>query len=275
MTEIQLLAEKQPERRDSLLFSIALHVLLLLLCVIPLLNLNPTPKEPTKGITVVFSQEDVDRPSPIDSDKSKETQSAKVEQKEKVSKVKLPQTKDIPIKSEPITTPVESEAPKSEKSTITSEIVNVGSEVVAAEKASDSSEELEKELNSKKALLGSLFGTSNNTGGEEGQEIEIGGLEKASNTSMGGSSSGSLASRMILSKPEIKDDSLKEGRVVVKICVDAGGKVISTKYQQNGSTTTDTHLIQKALEGVKQYTFSKSDSSTKDCGEINIDFKVE
>ena len=53
-----------------------------------------------------------------------------------------------------------------------------------------------------------------------------------------GDLSDDISSRQVLKKPNIVDNTQKEGRVVVKICVDNSGKVISANYTQVGSTTT-------------------------------------
>ena len=77
----------------------------------------------------------------------------------------------------------------------------------------------------------------------------------------------------MLKKPNIVDNTQKEGRVVVKICVDNSGKVISANYTQVGSTTTDAHLIDLAEKGVLEYLFSESPAE-RQCGRVFIDFRL-
>ena len=83
----------------------------------------------------------------------------------------------------------------------------------------------------------------------------------------------SISNRKVLFVPKIEDQSQKEGRVVIKICVNGAGNVISARYTQLGSTTTDSYLINLATKNAKLYRFSKSDSP-KQCGIVNIDFEV-
>ena len=82
-----------------------------------------------------------------------------------------------------------------------------------------------------------------------------------------------ISSRQVLKKPNIVDNTQKEGRVVVKICVDGSGKVISASYTQVGSTTTDGHLIDLAEKGVMEYIFSQSPTE-RQCGRVFIDFRL-
>jgi len=82
-----------------------------------------------------------------------------------------------------------------------------------------------------------------------------------------------ISSRQVLKKPNILDNTQKEGRVVVKICVDGSGKVISASYTQVGSTTTDAHLIDLAEKGVMEYIFSQSPAE-RQCGRVFIDFRL-
>lgn len=74
--------------------------------------------------------------------------------------------------------------------------------------------------------------------------------------------------------PKIRDDSQATGRVVIKVCVDASGKVISAQFTQQGSTTNNTTLIAKAEANAREWTFS-SGSTTRQCGTITYDFKVK
>ena len=55
-----------------------------------------------------------------------------------------------------------------------------------------------------------------------------------------------LEDRGIVYQPQIRDNTQKTGRVVVRICVDNEGNVISARFTQKGSTTTDSHLISLA-----------------------------
>jgi len=83
-----------------------------------------------------------------------------------------------------------------------------------------------------------------------------------------------LGNRGLVYAPNITDSSQQTGRVVVNICVNSQGKVISADYTQKGSTTTDSHLITLAVRNAKKYKFSES-STAEQCGDITIDFKLK
>lgn len=84
---------------------------------------------------------------------------------------------------------------------------------------------------------------------------------------------GAIGNRRVLHVPTINDSSQKQGRVVVKICVDGSGNVTSAKYTQVGSTTADSYLIGLAEKGAKEYKFSSS-SVDRECGRVIIDFRL-
>ena len=88
-----------------------------------------------------------------------------------------------------------------------------------------------------------------------------------------GKAGNGLGDRGLLFAPEINDNSQRKGRVVVTICVGATGNVQSANFTQRGSTTTDSHLVQLAIESALDYRFSKSNIEEQ-CGEIIIDFKL-
>jgi hypothetical protein len=84
---------------------------------------------------------------------------------------------------------------------------------------------------------------------------------------------GGLGNRGVKYEPTISDDSQKVGKVVVSVCVDKSGKVISAEYTQRGSTTTDTDLRELAERSARKFIFTES-SIEKQCGTITVDFKV-
>jgi TonB family protein len=84
---------------------------------------------------------------------------------------------------------------------------------------------------------------------------------------------GGLGSRGVTYEPKISDNSQKVGKVVVNVCVDRSGKVISAEYTQKGSTTTDSDLRELAERSARKFVFTES-GIEKQCGTITVDFKV-
>lgn len=74
--------------------------------------------------------------------------------------------------------------------------------------------------------------------------------------------------------PSITDDSQKTGTVVVRVKVDSNGKVISAKYTQSGSNTSDISLIKLAERNARKWKF-KAGEIDEQSGTITYVFKVK
>jgi outer membrane biosynthesis protein TonB len=98
--------------------------------------------------------------------------------------------------------------------------------------------------------------------------------ESLSESSINSSVNTGLGNRKVLFIPDIQDQSQKEGRIVINICVNAKGDVISARYTQKGSTTTDPYLIDLAATSARLYKFSPA-NAPRQCGIVHIDFVVK
>lgn len=133
-----------------------------------------------------------------------------------------------------------------------------------------------------KKQYGDVFGTGNGTGrgntGKPGNQGDPNGDPNSdilTGISTGsGKVGGGLGGRGMVYGPKIQENSQRTGRVVVNVCVDKSGNVISAKYTQKGSTTADASLRQISEESSKRFKFSPSDI-TEQCGTITYDFKVK
>lgn len=90
----------------------------------------------------------------------------------------------------------------------------------------------------------------------------------------GSSDSQGLIDRRVLQRAPVRDSTSKTGTVVVHLCVNRKGKVVSAEYSPKGSTTTDEHLVRVALENARQWRFEKS-KQRKQCGNITYNFKTK
>lgn len=149
----------------------------------------------------------------------------------------------------------------------------------AKKKAEEEKKRKEKELADKKKelsdLLGGGDGNDSDTNGDKDGEPDKANLEGISTGT--GDIGGGLSGRDVRSRPTITDKSQATGKVVVKVCVNAAGKVISATKTQAGTTATSQTLIKKAVEGAKKYTFSPASATDQDkqCGTITFNFKVK
>ncbi len=134
------------------------------------------------------------------------------------------------------------------------------------------------EFEQAKKQFGELIGkgaAANNNSGNAGDPAGDPNADNLSGISKGkGNIGGGLAERGVIFEPEIEENSQKSGKVVVRVCVDKNGSVVEAKYTQKGSTTTDTDLVNVAVEGSKRYKFSKTPIE-KQCGTITIEFKLK
>jgi len=136
----------------------------------------------------------------------------------------------------------------------------------------------QEEYEQAKRQFGELLGGGRGQTGQSGNQGDPGGnpdagrLEGISTGS--GMVGGGLGDRGVLFEPSIRDNSQKTGRVVVRVCVNSQGEVVSAEYTQRGSTTTDGDLRNKAIESAKRFRFTASDLD-RQCGTITIDFRLE
>ena len=89
----------------------------------------------------------------------------------------------------------------------------------------------------------------------------------------GAGSINGFGSRGVTNSPKLQESSQKQGRVVLSVCVNASGTVISADFKAVGSTTTDNDLIEAAKRNARQYRF-ESGSAERQCGTITYNFIV-
>lgn len=151
----------------------------------------------------------------------------------------------------------------------------------AAKAAAKKAEEDRKKKELEALVSGGLGGGSGsgkgNTGkpGNQGDPNGDPNADNLSGISTGaGTVGGGLSGRGYKRPSPPKDNSQHTGVVVVYVCVDKRGNVISAEYTQAGSTTADSNLKRIAISNAKKYKFD-SGSISKQCGTIRYDFKVK
>lgn len=254
--------------------SLGLHLALLLLFFIPFMKMISFPPEDS-GLMVVFGEPDAgfnDNLQSVPEESNPSVQASEIKSsikdeivsktREDVSDVSAIEVKKKSSASTPNTETIKKEKLEKEK----------------AEREQKEKEAREKEAAEKKKKISDLFGRGNGngqTGGNEGaQNGEPNGKVLDGITKGSGRVGGGLASRGLLHEPSFKDNSQRSGRVVLTICVDKSGKVISSKFTQKGSTTSDPYLIQITEKTASKYKFSTSDIDSQ-CGTITVDYKVQ
>jgi outer membrane biosynthesis protein TonB len=79
--------------------------------------------------------------------------------------------------------------------------------------------------------------------------------------------------RGVRSAPRLTEGSEIPGKILLDVCVDGEGDVVSAKYTARGSTLTDNSIIEVAIRNAKQYKFAPG-SVDKQCGTITYNFIV-
>lgn len=138
------------------------------------------------------------------------------------------------------------------------------------------------EYEASKGKYGGLFkgtGTGRGNTGKSGNQGDPNGDPNAKNlegihTGGKGRIGGGLGNRGVVSEPKIVDNSSKEGRVIIKVCVNSDGSVTSAEFTQKGSTTQDATLVNIARKNALKFKFTPSDVSQQ-CGTITYDFRLE
>ncbi|TVR78701.1 MAG: energy transducer TonB [Saprospirales bacterium] len=282
---------EREDKRKGLYFSIGYSLLLIAVLFLPLLSYQyPPPGQ--EGILVSFGMPEVGQ-----GDDLPDTQ-----QEEEVEPTP-------PVEVEEVVEPIQEEVvpPEPDDNIITSEMeeeIRIREQREQERQREDAErrriEELERERREAEAeqrrraeeearrqqeqyeqakqQFGEFLGTGSGRTGQSGSQGVSDGDPDASRlegiSSGSGMVGGGLGDRGVLFEPSIQDNSQKTGRVVVRVCVNAEGEVVSAEYTQRGSTTTDGELRQKAIDSARRFKFTKSNID-RQCGTITIDFRLE
>ncbi len=287
MEELVLFQEEENKRR-GIVFSVILHLIILMLCLLPFMTPQDPPPE-QQGVLVSFGMpDDLGTTSNEVSLKKSEVEQIKPTSSAKPTKVVK---KESPQKQDPVKTTTLDQEDISVKTTSDDKANKIDlSEDIAIKKDQESREEQErieseqrereakeKEFNEKKNKYDDLINKGKNKGsstkpkGEPKGDPNSDALEGIIDGS--GKIGGGLGNRGILFEPTLQDKSQKQGIVVVRICVDPSGSVTEARFQQKGSKTTDQYLVDLAIKHAKKYKFSPGELE-KQCGTVTLDFKL-
>jgi outer membrane biosynthesis protein TonB len=247
--------------------SVLIHVALVLLVILFPTYTREKPPEAYEGVLVSFGL-------PIESDGEDEANLPPPEKE---------------IEEEEKEEPIDVKESQQEEE-VKAEMVEEESEVLIEQKEEDikpvdrqksieevKEEDPEEQLDKAKDEFSKLFsskGNNNKSTTKSGDPLGEPDAEMLEGISKGeGKVGGGLDERGILFEPEIIEHSQKSGRVVIKVCVNQTGKVISAKYTQRNSTTTDKDLVDIAEISAMKYRFMPSDFEEQ-CGTISITFIV-
>jgi hypothetical protein len=116
-------------------------------------------------------------------------------------------------------------------------------------------------------------------GGGNGSPIE-GNQDGAATSGDGGAGDGlegdGIITRKIIHREDIKQIAKVNGKVVLNICIDRAGRVVSVAYDAEKTTITDTDIIKRASFLANQYRYEANYSApTRECGQLTFIFSIE
>ena len=295
------------DKRKARFTSFAIHSIALFLILLPIWTYE-VPPPGQRGVLVSFGAPDMgsgqDRPETQMEEEQVPKPPAEPEKEENVEEISEPITAQTDSKIEPpsssspeVVTSNDPDVPavnkkqeeeerlrqeetrkkrEDEDRRRSEEMAKVRAQEEAQKKAQEEARQ-KAEYEQAKKQFGQVFGQGKgdtdkpgNQGDPEG-DPDANRLEGISTGS--GMVGGGLHGRGVVYEPKINEKSQKTGLVVVRVCVDRSGRVVSADYTQRGSTTTDSDLVTIATDASKKFRFTDS-TIDKQCGTITIDFKV-
>lgn len=105
-------------------------------------------------------------------------------------------------------------------------------------------------------------------GAKDGQVTDVFGLGL-------GTIRGKISNRGIRQRPNLNGAYQTTGTVVISVCIDKAGNVISAEYSSKGSSTNDDDLVRAAKKFAKEYKFEANAlASEQECGDLPFEFKL-
>ena len=293
------------DRRKGIIISVCIHLILLILLLYPIMQSKSESIEVDSYLIIDYSAQLMAEQDADSSEKAKSSsqKNAAALKSAVTSESKSPQTKKLTQKAAntAIKTSLSNKTPdkiipvvEEVKNTneVASEIVSVSDPSVEAlrlQLEKNERERLKRErqeelsavkqkasneiYHSAKAEFSNLFSSGNSDESVTNDESHTGKILQSSGEATHPSGSG-LSGRKLEYAPKIQDQSQATGIIVISLCVNELGQVVSSRYTQKGSTSSDRRLISSAKEAIKQYKFSKSQIKNE-CGELHIDFKLK
>ena len=304
--DVLVTQQEQKNKRRGMVTSMIVHILLILLALWPFLQL-PDPPPGQEGILVNLGLPDEGQgddnagPSePVVEEQEEEPveETSEPEETEPVDDPE-PEPEDDP-------TPVEPEPTKEVITDDNSEEIalkkkeeekkkkeakekaererkeKARKEREAKEKAEKAAAEAKKKADAAKFKdeLSGLFGDGDGKGktGKPGNQGDPDGdpnSDKLDGISTGsGRVGGGLGDRGVVKSHTPTDNSQETGTVVVEVCVNENGSVVSAKVTQKGTTSSSSKLRNLALKSAKKWRF-KEGIVDKQCGTITYNFKLK
>ncbi len=294
MATFALSPDEQKRKRSAYIVSSTVTGIILILMILKFFH-YPDPPPPPEGILVNLGLPDQGQgeentpgplaPTPAPEKPQPEKPQPEIKETKPVTKpTTTPVVKDKPVVTteDPNAVAIRERQEKERRDKAEADRV-AREQAEARQRAEAERQRKEAEAKVTKDQIGGLFGgggkgTGKGDTGKPGNQGDPNGDPNAKNlegiTTGTGSVGGNLGNRNVMSAPRITDNSSLEGTVVIAVCVDANGSVVSADFTQKGSTTSNSTLVNLAVNNAKKWKFSAGDVD-KQCGTVTYRFKVQ
>ena len=294
MASLALSPAEQQRKRKAYITSSTVTGIILILMILKFFH-YPDPPPPPEGILVNLGlpdqgQGEDNTPGPLAPTPAPEKPQPEKPQPE-IQKETKPVTKPVttPVKEKPVVTTEDPNAVAIRERQEKERRDRAEADRVAREqeearnRAEAERKRKEAEAKATKDEIGGLFGgggkgSGKGNTGKPGNQGDPGGDPNSKNlegiTTGTGSVGGNLGNRNVMFAPKIEDNSSLEGTVVVEVCVDSNGSVVSAGFMQRGSTTANSTLVNLAVNNAKKWKFSTGDVD-KQCGTVTYKFRLK
>jgi hypothetical protein len=109
--------------------------------------------------------------------------------------------------------------------------------------------------------------------GSEGTRLGVGDL--GDGNYYGDFSGDGLFDRKVIKRANVGQLARKQGKLVIDLCVDKGGKVYWAELNSELSTIADPDLQKNAREVAMQYVYEPDATKDKECGRLTFIFKID
>lgn len=275
--------QEKKNKRRGIIIAFFLHTALLVIGLFPFLSNIQPPEPPQMNNVIVMDFTDF---TPASKEGAKPKAAKKAEKKKAKAKKAVPKAKPMPkpkpapktpkkkTMTEPSPEPPVAPAPKEKeapKETVIDKPQPVEDTPAPVDMEADAEEAEEDEAETASADTKTSDAKESGTGtGNTG----TGKLDRGKN--WGETAGEGIFSRRVTYRADVKKITKKEGKIVVELCINNGGRVVYAKADKAASTIKDNDVIRKAVHLTTKYKFEPdSTAPKKQCGKMTYIFDIE
>lgn len=277
---------KNKNEKRGMLLTGTVHVILAALCLVPFMSLVEIEEPQKQQIAIKFTPPPKKKvvkpkPKPLKPTKKKAaaSQAPPKTTPKPAKKAPTPKAKPAPKpKAKPVAKPAPKPKPRPRPKPVQTQTKPT---TPAAPKPSSKPAPASKPAPPVSVPTASAPASSSNTGSPKNPSKGTAGEGKTPSTSDKGKADidekgEDLFSRKVIYRQDITNLIKESGKIMVNLCVNQAGRVVSAEYDKAGSTLHDRKLTKLAEDATKHYKFEKDASAPKShCGKLTFVFKID